>query len=68
MSDRYCNCCGFDLEECPGCGFTRDPEEQEVCPQCNADIPNNSFVLCSERKPPVEYPTTEELLAAFPTL
>ena len=69
MSERYCSCCGFDLEECPGCGFTRDPEEQEVCPQCNADVPNGAVsMLCIEHYPVVYTPTQDELLVEFPSL
>ncbi len=42
--NKYCCCCGFDLEQCPGCGFTHDPEEEEVCPNCGADIPNGCIL------------------------
>ena len=68
MSQRYCSLCGFDLEECPGCGFTRDPEEQETCPQCGANVPNERIEVCCYFDPiiaPVEH---EETLALFPSL
>jgi len=68
---KYCACCGFDLEECYGCGFTRDPDEDWECPNCGADLPNTRAPQCIE----IQYqpsipsePTMEELLAAFPSL
>jgi len=38
-----CHLCGFDLDECPGCGLgwgLSDPEETRECPRCGADLPN----------------------------
>jgi hypothetical protein len=66
---KYCRCCGFDLEECYGCGFTRDPELDDVCPNCGADLPNESLGICLTFQPvAVREPSQLEILEVFPSL
>lgn len=75
MEQKYCKCCGFDLEECYGCGFTRDPDEDWVCPNCGADLPNTRAPAClmetetgSLFDPLILIPTQDEILAVYPSL
>jgi len=76
-----CHLCGFDLDECPGCGLNwglADPDESSECPNCGADIPNQNNLMGMHQSRveldpvyttcfsrPVE---REELLNLFPSI
>jgi len=64
---KYCSCCGFDLEECSGCGFTRDPEEEETCPNCGSDLPNAALPVVYDPMLVTE-PSREQILMHFPSM